>query len=178
MTLLDGHRLLTNPIAPTVRKSVGQERFPRRRMGKRAAMNKHRAMSGITIGLVATAVVIGIAVSSVHFKIAAAAHVATVDTAEPTSFYPQSTLFCNVLHEHGVLQRMVDNFGIGSTASASIENANLLMLKVVVEASPDQPTRTAMVGLYRDILTGDSHSSAAQSAISTVEVMNSCALHS
>jgi hypothetical protein len=54
-------------------------------------------------------------------------------------------------------------------------NADRVMLKFVVQASPDEATRTAMVSLYKDILSGNSSSSQARRAIDTIEMMNSCA---
>jgi hypothetical protein len=70
---------------------------------------------------------------------------------------------------------MVDNGGLGSTLGASAVNADRVMLKLVVQASPDEATRTAMVSLYKDILSGNSSSSQARRAIDTIEMMNSCA---
>ena len=122
--------------------------------------------------LVAVAVVGGLVIDR---AVNMAAHSMTFDTGVPTRFSPQPMAFCNGLHQGGGLQQMVDSAGIGSTGTASAENTNLLMLRVVVTASPDLSTRMAMVGLYRDVLTGDSQSSAANSAISAVEEMHSCA---
>ena len=67
---------------------------------------------------------------------------------------------------------MVDNAGIGSTGSASQETANLLMLDLVVAASPDRSTRKLMVGIYKSVLSGDSQSDAGHKAIIAVEGMN------
>ena len=53
-------------------------------------------------------------------------------------------------YRSGGLEQMVDNAGIGSTGSASQETANLLMLNLVVAASPDRSTRKLMVGLYKN----------------------------
>jgi hypothetical protein len=136
-------------------------------------MDQRRAMWGAGIGLlVAVAVIGGIFLGRVSDTLA---HSMTFDTGVPTRFSPQPVFFCNALHQSGGLRRMVDNAGIGSTESSSAENTNLLTLMFVVAASPDQTTRKAMVGLYQDVLRGDSQSSAAQRAIGTVEVMNSCA---
>jgi hypothetical protein len=104
-----------------------------------------------------------------------ATHIMTVNTNAPTAFDPQPEFFCNALHQHGGLQQLIDATGIGSTGTPAAEEANLLMLKFVVDASPDQSTRTAMVDLYREVLSGDSRSKAAQTAIGTVESSNQCA---
>jgi hypothetical protein len=67
---------------------------------------------------------------------------------------------------------MVDDAGLGATVSSSTANADLLMLRFAVQASPDQVTRTAMSSLYQDALRGYTHSAAEQTAIGTVQAMN------
>jgi hypothetical protein len=65
-----------------------------------------------------------------------ATHIMTVNTNAPTAFDPQPEFFCNALHQHGGLQQLIDATGIGSTGTPAAEEANLLMLKFVVDASP------------------------------------------
>jgi len=122
--------------------------------------------------LVALAVVGGIYISRVSHSLS---HIMTFNTNVPTVFSPSSTLFCSVLNQPGGLQQLVDNAGIGSTASSSTVTADQVLLKAAVEASPNQPTRTAMVSLYKDVLSGSSTSSQVQQLINTVDEMNPCA---
>jgi hypothetical protein len=104
-----------------------------------------------------------------------ASHIMNFNTGVPTRFSPQPTFFCNALHQGGGLRQMVDNAGIGSTVSPSEESTNLLMLKFVVAASPNQSTRKLMIGLYQSVLSGDSQSLTESEAITGVEGMNPCA---
>ena len=136
-------------------------------------MSEHRAIWGIGISLLVVAVLIGCIVIGTASK--TLAHSMTFGTSVPTRFSPQPMAFCNALNQSGGLRKMVDDAGIGSTVSASAEKTNLLMLRLVVVASPDQATRSAMVTLYEEVLKGNSQSSAEQNAIATVEKMNSCA---
>jgi hypothetical protein len=123
------------------------------------------------IGLLVALVVIGgIYIGRVSHALS---HVMTFNTNVPTVFNSDPTFFCSALHQPGGLQQMVDNAG-GSTARASTVTADQVLLKAVVEASPNQSTRTAMVRLYKDVLNGSSTSSQAQGLVDTVEEMNPC----
>jgi hypothetical protein len=132
-------------------------------------VNERRAIWGAGIGLLmAVAVIGGIFIGRASDTVT---HIMTFNTGVPTAFDPQPSLFCNTLHQNGGLQEMVDNIGQVSPA----ENTSLLMLRFVVEASPDKPTHTAMVGLYKEVLKGHPYSSTSETAINTVEGLNSCA---
>ena len=66
---------------------------------------------------------------------------------------------------------MVDNVGpVTSTPSPK-----QLMLEFVVAASPDKPTHTAMVGLYKELLNGHPFSSSVQQDVNAVKAINPCA---
>jgi hypothetical protein len=135
-------------------------------------MNKRRAMWGTGTGfLVVVCIAIVVLITAyVDTTAKALSKIMTLNTAVPTHFSPQPTLFCNLLRQQGGLQKLVDSAG----AITPQPNASLLTLLFMTAASPDTPTGTAMVGLYKEVLKGQSHSAASEKYIYTVGVVNPC----
>jgi hypothetical protein len=110
-------------------------------------VNERRAIWGAGIGLLmAVAVIGGIFIGRASDTVT---HIMTFNTGVPTAFDPQPSLFCNTLHQNGGLQEMVDNIG---------------------QVSPAENT-----SLYKEVLKGHPYSSTSETAINTVEGLNSCA---
>ncbi len=126
--------------------------------------------TGIGLLVVVCIAVVVLITTYVDTTAKALSKIMTFNTAAPTHFSPQPTLFCNLLRQQGGLQKLVDNVG----PITPQPNASLLTLLFMTGASPDTPTRTAMVGLYKEVLKGQSLSAASEKYIYTVGAMNSC----
>jgi hypothetical protein len=121
--------------------------------------------------VLATAVMVFVALLSIVLTRAARglSNTMTFKTNVPTRFSPDSTFFCNMLQQPGGLQKLVESVGQRAFGQATAPNTSLLTLAIVTGASPDPTTRTAMVGLYKEVLNGHQLSSTAH------QDMNPCA---
>ena len=140
-----------------------------RELQKDRKMKQDLEWSSVVLAIV---VVVFVAVLSIFVTRTArsATHIMTFSATVPTAFNPQPTFFCNTLQQHGGLQKVVDDVGpVTSTPSPK-----QLKLEFDVDTSPTMPTRTAMVGLYKELLNGHSFSSTVQQDINIVEGMRPC----